>query len=464
LDAANRVGVVHRDVKPSNVLIADDGRVVLTDFGSALVDEGEGAITQTGVILGSPQYIAPERAYTGVSTPESDLWSLGATLFAAVEGHPPFYRPTAMATLLALATKRPDPMRRAGALKPVIRRLLQKDPHVRMSAAEAQTRLRQVVQAQAASTLRAVPPQRSPEPAVPNRGEQQGGLGAALAAAFELPVREVSTRLTPEPLPSSAPIPMSPSAPASPGPSPGPSSQATTSALRPGIAGRSRAAQLRRRWLWVAAGAVLLILGAAIPVAVRLDDIRRPSTADAADKPAAVGTGSVGAVAPATSAPVVVPAAPPADPDALPNGFTWWQHPTGFRIAIPAKWEMIPEAGGNVFFCDPRAPLTLRAHPWNRSDPDPTAALVAEEARANLPGYQRIRIEALPQGSGTEWEYTYAGSRGRLHGIERGFVVFGRAYLIQWRTPDVDWAGNLTRWGVINGSFRLPARLPTSAV
>src|SRR5256714_6454857 len=89
LAAANRAGVLHRDIKPSNVLVGDDGRVVLTDFGSAVLDDTEGTITRTGLVLGSPEYIAPERARTGISTPESDLWSLGATLYTAVEGRSP---------------------------------------------------------------------------------------------------------------------------------------------------------------------------------------------------------------------------------------------------------------------------------------------------------------------------------------------------------------------------------------
>jgi hypothetical protein len=257
---------------------------------------------------------------------------------------------------------------------------------------------------------------------------------------------------------------MSPSTPAEHVAQPEPSPTAAAPAGRSETARRTRTAHLGRRWQWMAAGAALLTLGTAIAVTARINDTRRPITADVVDKPPAAGTGSAGAVAPAASAPAVTPAAPPADPNALPTGFVWWQHPTGFRVAIPASWEMIPEVGGEVFFCDPRAPLTLRVHPWNRSDPDPTAAIVAAEARANLPGYQRIRLETLPPGNGTEWEYTYTGGSGRLHGIERGFVVFGQAYLIQWRTPEVDWAGNLTRWGVINGSFQPPARPPTSAV
>src|SRR6266480_6170163 len=89
LEAAKRVRVLHRDVKPGNVLLAAD-RVVLTDFGSAVFDDGEGAITRTGVLLGSPQYMAPERIQTGIATPESDLWSLGATLYVAVEGRSAF--------------------------------------------------------------------------------------------------------------------------------------------------------------------------------------------------------------------------------------------------------------------------------------------------------------------------------------------------------------------------------------
>ncbi|MDG4822954.1 serine/threonine-protein kinase [Asanoa sp. WMMD1127] len=146
LDAANRVGVLHRDVKPSNVLIADDGRVVLTDFGSALLDENAGAITHSGVIVGTPQYIAPERARTGISTPESDLWSLGATLYHAVEGRGPYARPTIMETLVALANERPDAMTRAGPLRPVIEGLLRKDPRARLTPSEVERQLARIAE------------------------------------------------------------------------------------------------------------------------------------------------------------------------------------------------------------------------------------------------------------------------------------------------------------------------------
>jgi len=92
LRAAHRAGVVHRDVKPGNVLIGADGRVVLTDFGLATVP-GDPNVTRTGLVLGSPAYIAPERAREGTAGPAADLWSLGATLYAAVEGASPFARP-----------------------------------------------------------------------------------------------------------------------------------------------------------------------------------------------------------------------------------------------------------------------------------------------------------------------------------------------------------------------------------
>src|SRR4051812_39731298 len=113
LAAAHAAGVRHRDVKPANVLLADDGRVVLTDFGVAAVD-GESIATSSGLVLGSPQYMAPERVRDGAASPAADLWSLGATLYAAVEGASPYARATVMETITAIASVDPDPPVRAG--------------------------------------------------------------------------------------------------------------------------------------------------------------------------------------------------------------------------------------------------------------------------------------------------------------------------------------------------------------
>ena len=141
LRAAHRAGVVHRDIKPGNVLLADDGRVVLTDWGLATMP-GDPTVTRTGLVLGSPAYIAPERARDGTAGPRSDMWSLGATLYAAVEGQSPFARPSALSTLAALATEPPPPARNAGALRPVLNGLLRKDPAERMDPEEVDRLLR----------------------------------------------------------------------------------------------------------------------------------------------------------------------------------------------------------------------------------------------------------------------------------------------------------------------------------
>ncbi|WP_374535324.1 serine/threonine-protein kinase, partial [Micromonospora aurantiaca (nom. illeg.)] len=136
LRAAHDAGVLHRDVKPANVLLARDGRVLLTDFGLAVFQGGDGAMTRPGLVLGSPQYVAPERAAEGVSSVEADMWSLGATLHAAVEGRSPYARSTAMATLAALATRPPDPAPHAGPLAPVLAGLLRRDPRTRLGHRE----------------------------------------------------------------------------------------------------------------------------------------------------------------------------------------------------------------------------------------------------------------------------------------------------------------------------------------
>lgn len=135
LRAAHREGILHRDVKPSNVLIeGDDGRVVLTDFGIAQV-EGDPSITSTGMLVGAPSYISPERARGHKPGPAADLWSLGGLLYAAVEGIPPYDKGSAIATLTAVMTEPLDPPKNAGPLSEVIYGLLAKDPEQRLDEA-----------------------------------------------------------------------------------------------------------------------------------------------------------------------------------------------------------------------------------------------------------------------------------------------------------------------------------------
>ncbi|MFE9769035.1 serine/threonine-protein kinase [Streptomyces sp. NPDC005808] len=141
LRAAHEAGVLHRDVKPGNVLMANDGRIVLTDFGIAMV-EGSSALTMTGEVIGSPEFLAPERALGRTPGPESDLWSLGVLLYAAVEGNSPFRQNTPLSTLRAIVDEPLPPPRRAGPLTPVIEGLLAKDPAGRLSAEQAEHELR----------------------------------------------------------------------------------------------------------------------------------------------------------------------------------------------------------------------------------------------------------------------------------------------------------------------------------
>ncbi|WP_326757567.1 serine/threonine protein kinase [Streptomyces phaeochromogenes] len=143
LRAAHAAGVLHRDVKPANVLIAGNGRVVLTDFGIATV-EGDSSLTRTGEVIGSPEYLPPERALGRNPGPESDLWSLGVLLYAAVEGISPYRQNTPLSTLRAIVDDELPPARRAGPLGSVIEGLLRKEPTDRTPAEQAEKNLRLV--------------------------------------------------------------------------------------------------------------------------------------------------------------------------------------------------------------------------------------------------------------------------------------------------------------------------------
>ncbi|MFD8202741.1 serine/threonine-protein kinase [Streptomyces sp. NPDC059701] len=193
LRAAHAAGVLHRDVKPGNVLLANDGRVVLTDFGIATV-EGSSALTMTGEVVGSPEYLAPERALGRTPGPEADLWSLGVLLYAAVEGASPFRQDTPLSTLRGVVDEELPPPHRAGALASVVEGLLRKDPAERLPAERAERDLRLVA---AGGT-----------PA----GEGATRMDVAPAGAYAPTVAARSG-----PLPPTPPVPV-PAMPAEPGP------------------------------------------------------------------------------------------------------------------------------------------------------------------------------------------------------------------------------------------------------
>ena len=175
-------GVLHLDVKPGNVLIADDGRVLLSDFGPAVTEEGVQTLTDAGIVLGSLNYVAPERLFDGISTQRADLWSFGATLYFAVEGRRPFRRDTRDETMAALRGRTPDPLLRAGPLTEVICGLMRADPDDRLSIAAAERQLRRIAGTVAPAPAQA-PQQRSPEPVLPAILRRPVPVAAAVVAA-----------------------------------------------------------------------------------------------------------------------------------------------------------------------------------------------------------------------------------------------------------------------------------------
>ncbi|CCB73138.1 MULTISPECIES: serine/threonine-protein kinase [Streptomycetaceae] len=141
LDAAHQAGVLHRDVKPGNVLLDRGGRVVLTDFGIASMeapgDDAATKLTRSGELVGSLDFLPPERAQGQDPGPASDVWSLGMTLYVAVEGGSPFQRTSVWSTLTAIVTEPLPPPHRCGPLTPVLQAMLAKDPAARPTARQA---------------------------------------------------------------------------------------------------------------------------------------------------------------------------------------------------------------------------------------------------------------------------------------------------------------------------------------
>jgi len=172
LEAAHGAGIVHRDVKPGNVMVTDRG-AKLADFGIASL-QGDPQLTSTGLVIGSPAYMAPEQARGEASGPAADFWALGATMFYAVEGEPPFDRGTSIATLAAVVNDPPRVPRRAGPLTDVLTALLAKDPAARPTGPKVRAWL---------SWLLVVAPSSLPTDILPT--QRPSGAGPLAAPAFE---------------------------------------------------------------------------------------------------------------------------------------------------------------------------------------------------------------------------------------------------------------------------------------
>ncbi|MEU0789642.1 serine/threonine-protein kinase [Amycolatopsis sp. NPDC005961] len=257
LEAAHAAGITHRDVKPGNVLVASDGRIKLTDFGIAR-NVSEATMTRTGIMLGSPAYIAPEVASGGAVIPAADLWGLGATLFAAVEGAPPYDADGDPLETVGKVVNGKVPKPKAGPLADVISALMKKEPGDRITLREVRYRLYPL---QTKTPLDLFGPDlfRTPDgkktSAQPDATDTQV-IKTVLPAKAEKKAEGSSSELAtdPGPLPFLRPPTPAPAAPPAPSPEP-----ATVFVAQPRPAGRRTA---RASAVLVAVAILLFLLAA----------------------------------------------------------------------------------------------------------------------------------------------------------------------------------------------------------
>ncbi len=470
--AAHAIGVLHRDVKPGNVLVGPQGRVVLTDFGMAIAD-GSPALTTAGVLIGSPSYMAPERARGEPATPAADLWSLGATLYAAVEGRPPFDRDGTMAVLTAVVSDDPDRPSRAGPLWPAISGLLRKDPGERLDAGEVERLLRRVTGDHSAgdhsagdhSAGQGTPPG---EPASPLGGVDQMPSSPMTARQHSVPLKITATTKPqrqvagtrgagPEPalIPGLEPSPYAPAreppAPQSPAPGELP-----------------RHGHPHRRWLIAAIGgaAAVAAIAAAIGVASGGALGRRAASPPA---PKASHTYSAPQPSTGTSAPSSPRSPTPGSSGfgGLPAGFSWYHDPTGFSIGLPTGWQVSHE-GHLVYLRDPGSGRFLLIDQSDHPKPDPLADWRQQEASriGTYPGYHRIRLQAVRYAQAeraADWEFTYYHSGQLIHVLNRNILANAHhAYALYWSTPGSQWQASFHLFQTFAATFRPAGATPGS--
>ncbi len=426
LDAAHARGIVHRDVKPGNVLLCSpergDGRVVLSDFGIATT-EGDAALTSTGLLLGSPAYIAPERARGLAPGPASDLWSLGATLFTAVEGTLPYDGRDALETVTAVVTGVHTPFVQAGPLAHVLTGLLEKDPDLRTGAADARALLVQVARS-ADDVPAARPPTLRPE------------SPASLTAALPLTEHTTSSRRTSaDASPRLARPTRRPTGLDTPAGAGAPTGQEEASSRR-----TARRPWRRRPAAPAAAGLALLAVAAGgWAVWSQVGDPPRIFRA-----------------APAVATPS---AAPPASLATAPAGWRTFTDPAGWSLSLPADFVSVPRRPGEVNLRSDDRGLTLRVYVTPaREDPQRTLAALAAGRADALPDYRELTRRAVddPRGDqAAEQEFTWTAKDGTpLHVLDRVMVTGGVQYELYWQARARDWAATRSVFSDATQTFR----------
>ncbi|PZT77987.1 serine/threonine protein kinase [Streptomyces sp. AC1-42W] len=426
LSAAHGAGVLHRDVKPGNVLLARDGRVLLTDFGIAAI-EGDSTITRTGELVGSIDYLAPERVKGGDPGPASDLWSLGATLYTAVEGRSPFRRTSPISTMQAVVTEEPPPPTRAGALAPVITALLRKEPEDRPTAAETERMLLEAMEGRTPRAAQAyVPTQHMSEEML--RAAPDGIPGG--------------TAPLPRPVPAGPPA----SAPAPRG-------------------GRTR---WRTRLLVVALAA---LLGSAVSIGAVMyanrTEAAGTSTAGTSGGPAPQGTrtgkpADPGPTPTPTPSPTGSPSADPGAPN-VPDGWRRVEDPAGFSVFLPEGWEREMN-GTNIDYSPDGGVHYFRVSIDPSPDYDNSYDHMVDMERqlsSRLPEYRRVELNSniYRDVPGAIWEFTWTEKSGEArHAIDQMYFAKegGPEYALYMTGPADDWDETLDRFRAILRSWRPP--------
>ncbi|MFI8999607.1 serine/threonine-protein kinase [Streptomyces sp. NPDC053541] len=448
LRAAHAAGVLHRDVKPGNVLLARDGRVLITDFGIAAI-EGDSSITRTGELVGSIDYLAPERVRGGDPGPASDLWSLGATLYAAVEGNSPFRRGSPISTMQAVVTEEAPFPERAGALAPVIVALLRKDPAERPRADEAERMLLDAMEGRAPQSAQAyVPTQRM-------GAEELAAAAPATTTALPAPYEERSVPYEERSAPAPGHAGPAGSPAAVPAPHPAPAvvpPGATVPGGVPGVAGRPASDGGRGRWRTAVLAATLasLLAGGAVFFAMtRLGDKGDPTGRHATQDP----TGN------ASKDPFGDPTA-----GSVPAGWHRVRDPKGFSLVVPDGWKRQTD-GDQVDYTPDNGKHRIRIS----IDPSPDFenpymhVLDLEKTLKKRLDYQRIRLNQntyRDQVKSARWEFSWTERQefpGPRHAIDQIYYGDdGTEYALYMASPEESWETTREQFDVVTQHWRAP--------